>query len=288
MNLVRRSELVTGAYFAYTAVLALWLPVRPPIPAVTIAMDAVVIGGLGLIAYADSLRGREYISVLRDWYPLSLLLLAYREMGWLAPAQHNYALERAFEAFDKTVLNTLGVKAAIEALGPVLPSVLEIAYAVVYGVPAFALTMLYVYRVRERSERLLLPVMFGVLLVYVLLPWFPSEPPRTVFPGQDFPAFDTVFRRFNWWLLGGYGIHMGVFPSAHVSSSFSAAFAMRRILPERPWVGRFMVSLATLIAVATVYGRYHYAADALAGFAVSLAAQAVATSAFGRGGVRRL
>ena len=49
-----------------------------------------------------------------------------------------------------------------------------------------------------------------------------------------------------------------------------------RTLPERPWVGRALLVLAILIAVATVYGRYHYAVDALAGFGVSLVALGLA------------
>lgn len=290
MRLLRRSEWVAIAYFSYTAAVALVLPLRRPIPAVTLAMDATVIGGMLLLAYAESLRHREFLKVLRDWYPLSLFLLAYREMGWFAPAQRTYRLEQIFEVWDKALLNGLGVKAAIELLGPVLPSLLEIAYAVVYAIPAFSLAMLYAYRKSGRSERLLFTVVLGVLLVYTLFPFFPSEPPRTVFPGQDFPRYTTIFRRFNWWLLGGYGIHMSVFPSAHVSSSFSCAFAMLRALPERPWVGRLLLVTASLIAIATVYGRYHYLADAVAGFTVSLLAQAIAVafepaekSALGRG-----
>jgi membrane-associated phospholipid phosphatase len=73
-------------------------------------------------------------------------------------------------------------------------------------------------------------------------------------------------------MLGDYGIHTSVFPSAHVSGAFAGAFAMVLLLPERKWVGRFLLGLATLIATATVYGRYHYAADALAGFAIAAAA----------------
>jgi membrane-associated phospholipid phosphatase len=81
----------------------------------------------------------------------------------------------------------------------------------------------------------------------------------------------------NLWLLGGYGIHTSVFPSAHVSGAFSGAFGMIRLLPEHPWVGKFLLVLAILIATATVYGRYHYGADALAGLVVSLAALAIAS-----------
>jgi membrane-associated phospholipid phosphatase len=290
MHLLRRSERVVAAYFVYTAVVALVLPVRSPIPAVTIAMNVVVIGGLVLLAYAESLRHVEILRVLRDWYPLALLLLAYREMGWFAPSERTYRIEHLFEGWDKALLNSWGLKGLIEAAGPVVPSLLEIAYSVVYAVPAFSLAMLYAYRKRERSERLLFTVVLGVLMVYALFPYFPSEPPRTVFPGQDLPRYNTIFRQFNWWLLGGYGIHMSVFPSAHVSGAFSSAFAMVRALPEHPWVGRFLLALAFLIATATVYGRYHYVADALAGFGISVVALAIAAaferrdkSALGRG-----
>jgi membrane-associated phospholipid phosphatase len=85
----------------------------------------------------------------------------------------------------------------------------------------------------------------------------------------------TIFRRFNWFLLGGYGIHTSVFPSAHVSGAFAAAFGVRRALPEKPRVWHSLLAIAVLIATATVYGRYHYVVDAVAGFAVSVVALAL-------------
>ena len=93
-----------------------------------------------------------------------------------------------------------------------------------------------------------------------------------MFPGEDAPAINTVFRRFNWWLLGGGGIHTSVFPSGHVSHAFAGAFGMLQVLPQRGWVGRALVGLAISIALATVYGRYHYAVDAVAGLGVALVA----------------
>jgi membrane-associated phospholipid phosphatase len=274
---LRRSEWVLIVYLVYTGVLSLVLPVRAPIPTVTIALNIIVIAGFLLLAYAYSFRKPELLGIMRDWYPVSLMLLCYREMGWFAPAEHTYALEQSWELWDKTLLNNLGLKAAIESLGPVMPSILEVAYLLVYTIPSIGLAMLYVYHRRERADRFTYQFLLGILIAYALFPCFPSEPPRTVFPGEDLPAHLTVFRRLNLWLLGGYGIHTGVFPSAHVSGAFSGAFAMIRLLPERPWVGRFLLVLAILIATATIYGRYHYAADALAGFVVSLAALAIAS-----------
>jgi membrane-associated phospholipid phosphatase len=283
---MRRSEWVLAAYYTYAAVMSVVLPVRRPVPAITIALNLALIAGLAFLAYAHSLWRREFLGVLRDWFPIPLMLLAYREMGWFAPAHHSYALEQSWEAWDKLALNRWGIRSAIEALGPVLPSILEIAYVLVYTVPSFALAMLYVYRRRDAADRFLFQFLLGILICYTLFPYFPSEPPRTVFPGQDFPSYNTVFRKLNWWLLGGYGIHTSVFPSAHVAGAFSGAFAMTRLMTKPRWVGRFLMVLAPLIALATFYGRYHYGADALAGFAASLVALAVAVAVERRCGVR--
>jgi hypothetical protein len=44
------------------------------------------------------------------------------------------------------------------------------------------------------------------------------------------------------------------------------------ILPQRRWIGRTFAACAVCVAVAAIYGRYHYGADAAAGLAVSLMA----------------
>ena len=156
--------------------------------------------------------------MVRDWLPLGFILLAYREMGWFAPQHHTYELERGWIGWDRLLLDDWHLRAAIEFLGPLLPAILELSYA--------------------------------------LYPYFPSEPPRAVFPDADMPQVVTVFRRFNLWILSGGGIHTSVFPSGHVSHVFAAAFAMRRVLPDKKWAGCSLFVLAVSICIATVYGRY--------------------------------
>jgi len=165
-----------------------------------------------------------------------------------------------------------GARAVIESIGPVIPSILEISYALVYALAPFAIALLYAYGRREMVDEFLFVFAVGVLLCYAQFPFWPSDPPRVVFPGQDLPSYATAFRRFNLWMLGNYGIHTSVFPSAHVAGAFAAAFGAMRALPERRWVSRFLLVIASLIAIATVYGRYHYLVDALAGLLVALAA----------------
>jgi membrane-associated phospholipid phosphatase len=273
---LRRSEWLLASYFTYAVAAAWILPVPPGIPLLTLAVNICILASFFLVAYADSLRQGRFLATLRDWYPMPLLVLAYREIGWFAPAQHSYELERVWVAWDKFLLNDLGFKAAIESMGPLLPSVLDLSYILVYAIPYFALGVLYCCGCRERAERFTFPFAFAVLFAYVLFPFFPSEPPRTVFPGEDFPSFDTVFRRLNWSLLASYGIHTSVFPSAHCSGAFAAALAMRLALPEKRWAWKVLLVMACLIATATVYGRYHYLADAAAGLAIALLAWGMA------------
>jgi membrane-associated phospholipid phosphatase len=119
-------------------------------------------------------------------------------------------------------------------------------------------------------DRFLTVYLLGTLLAYALFPYFPSEPPRIVFPDLDRPLITTWARTLNLWILKIGTIHVGVFPSAHVSSAFSAAWGMLLVGPDRKIFGCALLLYAVSVSVATVYGRYHYAADVLAGFAVSL------------------
>jgi len=266
----RDNEYVLFAYFLYTSLLALILPVSRTVTVATLATNIVVIGGLAFLVYAYRLRNNGFLGGLRDWYMVPLVLLAYRQMGWFALPHTGTELENSWIVWDRMLLNDWGLKSAIEALGPVVPSVLEVSYSLVYAMVPLGLLSLYVLGARERSGAYLFQVMLGLFAAYALFPYFPSEPPWTVFPGTDVPEYNTLFRQFNAALLTRHGIHTSVFPSAHVSGAFSAAFALLRLVPERRWLGWVNLVLAVSIATATVYGRYHYAADATAGFAIGV------------------
>jgi membrane-associated phospholipid phosphatase len=268
----RSSEWVMIAYFLYAAVISAVLPVPTAVTSFTIGLNLTLVGGFVTLAYASRLRPEAaMLSIVRDWFPLSVLVLAYREMGWFAPAHHSFELEQGWVVWDRLLLNGWGAQGAIESLGPLLPGLLELCYSLVYTIGPFSMAALYFWGRRERADAFLFRFLLGTVFSYALFPYFPSEPPRAVFPGENFPTYDTIFRQFNWWLLGNQGIHTSVFPSAHVSSAYAGAFAMFRVMPERRWAGWALTVLATGIFCATIYGRYHYAVDAVAGLGVAVA-----------------
>ena len=271
-RLFRNTELLLIAYFSYTALLSQFLDIEPHIAARTLVVNLTVVTGYFLLAHWDRARTSGVSTILRDWLPIPTMMLAYQQMGWFAPAEHTYELEQAWVYWDRLLLDDWSLREATELLGPVLPALVELSYTLVYGVGPFGLGILYLRGQRRQADRFLFVLVLGTILSYALFPYFPSEPPRRVFPGELFPNIDTVFRQLNWWILGGGGISTSVFPSAHVSSAFAGAFAMWMVMPKPRWIYRGMFVLACFIFWATIYGRYHYAVDAVAGLGVSLVA----------------
>jgi membrane-associated phospholipid phosphatase len=272
----RRSELFFSAFFIYAAGVALARPIPQETRTFIVTLNLALLFWFGLFAWAHAGRGFVLLDHVRDWYPVPLILLAYREMGWMALPHTSLAFEDAWIGWDRWLLGH-GFRAAVEAFGPVGPNLLELAYLLVYVVPVAGLVVLYWRGARDRVDDYFSILLFGTLTAYALYPWFPSEPPRLVFPEADLPRM-TLLRTLNLKILGEYGIHTSVFPSGHAAAAFSAAFALLRVLPKQRRHGWRMLALAVLIAAGTVYGRYHFAVDTLAGFLLASLAWAVSLS----------
>lgn len=264
---LRACEWVLISFFLYIAGISPGFRLRSQLRSVPFTIAAVVLGLMAALAYAEHQpRFRRAVSYARDWIPLILVLAAYREMDWFTPKYFDHHLENQWVRWDRIFLHNLPLS------GTWLPNLLELSYLLVYAVGPFTVALLYILHRRDLMGKVLFVYVVGTLAAYGLFPYFPSSPPRTVFQGMDLPTANTLVRRLNLFLVGDYGIHSSVFPSAHVSSAFSAAWALLMYLPERRRLGWSMLVYAVLVSIATVYGRYHYAVDALAGLAISVGA----------------
>jgi membrane-associated phospholipid phosphatase len=264
---MRLNERIIAVYFAYVAVLAAAWPLTGAMRARVLLASVAVYATWGAVRWAR-LWWWEYF---RDWWALACVLVAYKQMGWFAPASHTYELEKGWVAWDRMILLDWGGRALIESMGSVVPAVLDASYLLVYAVGPFCILMLYALKLSYRTGDFLALYVLGNFLSFGQFPFWPSEPPWTVFPGDAAPQVHTVVRDGVQLLLGTQGIHTSVFPSAHVSGAFAGAFAMSRIGVPRGLAYGLLV-YATLVATATVYGRYHYAVDAAAGFVMAVVA----------------
>jgi len=272
---LRSWEWLLIVYFSYVAIVSRAFSLPPELAWRPFAVAFLVAALLAAFAYGERNEYREAFSIARDWLAVALILVAYQEMDWFAFMNHDHHLEFHWIEWDRALLYRGGLQRAIEWLGALLPSFLELCYLLVYAVGPFTVAVLYIERRRDVVNQLLLIYLMGTLLSYALFPFYPSDPPRVVFGGSDMPNIVTPLRQFNLWLVNGYGIHSSVFPSAHVSSAFSAAWALLLVLPRKKRYGLGMLVYAVSVSIATVYGRYHYAADVAAGFWISVAAGVV-------------
>ncbi len=265
---LRRSEWVLCTYLAYAAILSAAVPIPRTARVEILELNLGLLLLYTLLVFRDTTEPGDPLGFVRDWLPLLVALLAYHEMGWFALPHTAHSLEASWVIWDRALLRSI-LRPVIESLGPLLPNILEAAYLLVYALAPFSVALLYAYRHRDRVDRFLFLFLLGVLLCYGQFPFWPSDPPRAVFPTEDLPRYITLFRRWNLWLLGKQGIHTSVFPSGHVAAAFSAAAGMWLYLPEHKWVARSLLAAAILIGIATIYGRYHYSADVCAGLAMT-------------------
>lgn len=273
---LRASEWIFIGFFGYLGALSHWFPDRPNLqhqPAAFLILIFLVFVALAGLEQTRISRG---ISMARDFLPIVITLLAFRQMEYFLPPHFDHRLENVWIQWDRTLLESWHLKAAIEKFGAILPLYLELCYLAVYGLPFYCIAILYAENKRAAVDRFLVIYLTGTLVAYSLFPFFPSQPPRYVFPQVDTPGVITVLRRLNLAILKEGTIHIGVFPSAHVSSAFAAAWGMFLVLPRRKVFGWTLLVYAVSVSLSTIYGRYHYAADVAAGFGVSLVSAAAA------------
>jgi membrane-associated phospholipid phosphatase len=268
--------------------------------------EKVLVVSLNLLACAtvyvlekSAATGRSrFLYVARDWLPCILILVAYREAGLLFTPDPSHRLDYIFIRWDEVILRNSWVTGALSLGSPWLQRYLEFSYFLCYPVVPLGVATLYLarasvapgetfprpgagspasapmnrgatnHRYRSPVEHYWTAVLMAALTCYVLFPLFPLTPPRELFHDLPGPYGASGLRGLNHWLLDHYAVGASLFPSGHVAAATAAALVIRR---HAPLVGLVFLLVALSIALATIYGRYHYAADALAGTLVGIA-----------------
>jgi membrane-associated phospholipid phosphatase len=287
---LRVAEKLAIGFFGYTTIAALVFPLelrqRLALVGLNLLAGAVVV----LLSRYGMEERRRFLAAARDWLPCILILVAYRESGLFFRPDPANRLDQLFVRWDDALLKNPWVLGLLTALSPWLQRYLELAYLCCYPSVPLALGSLYLARrvapgpspasapagrgATERRYRLAINQFWTAALVaafscFVLFPFFPLTPPRELFHDLPGPHVAPLLRSVNRWILGRYAVGASLFPSAHVATVTAIALVIRAYLPR---AGIVFLILAGSIAVATVYGRYHYAADAVAGVLVGLAA----------------
>ena len=262
---MRTYEWIVCGYFAYLVVLARVQPLSSS------RRNRVLVVGLvciGLVVVLSQLRLQLPMRIARDWVPCIYLLQGYWMSG-LFFRRPMISVEDRLLRLDGRLLGALRMDAVVGRTPAPVLELLELAYLCAYPFVPVAFALIYGAGLRGQADEYWTPVLLAAFACYGLLPWIQTRPPRTIEPPGAMDGRRLVLRKLNRVVLDRASVQVNTFPSGHAATAIAAALAAGELLPGLVLP---LHAAAGAIAVSTVAGRYHYAADTLVGLAVGLAA----------------
>jgi membrane-associated phospholipid phosphatase len=251
---------VALVYFVYLAAVAIRSPVAPVRRLCAVGISVLTLASLVVIGMPHIL-------------PLIYLLIGY----WLPAllvAHPNTALEQYLLMVDRGLFGRDGLLSFAQNAPRVALEYLELAYLFCYAVVPLGFAWLLLAGFVNEADMFWSMVLGASFGCYGMLPWMPTRAPR-VLEGPP-PCERALVRKLNLYVLGRGSVQWNTFPSGHTAASLATALALGMYVPIGGVVLGF---IAVSIAAGSVVGRYHYAADAIAGALVAVVVFLTATVA---------
>jgi membrane-associated phospholipid phosphatase len=260
---MRTSEAIVLFYLIYL-VAAAWglrLPMGPRLRVtVAAAVDA------GIIWWLSRQSGPWLL--VRDWQPVVQILIGYELSGQFFQAPM-LRVEAWLSSWDRWLFERRGLNDVIRRCPRLTLEILELAYLSVYVVLPLGFAVACAIDDRLDVDRYWSLVVLSELSCYATLPWIQTRPPRALNDQMTIERRNVQMRRVNDAVLKRGSIHVNTFPSGHAAGALATALAVTHILPA---AGYAFAIVALGIVAGSIVGRYHYAADSLAGLIVAYAA----------------
>jgi membrane-associated phospholipid phosphatase len=211
---------------------------------------------------------------VRSWYPLPLYIFFFEELQYLVHAFFPGWFDRWLIAFDYNLAHVHPSVWLAQFANPALNDFMQFCYMTYFLFLVMLPALLYFQKERAAFWTVMTGTALAHYTVYVVALLFPIESPYFALAslntkpltGGPFTAAIELVEHFG-------RVHGAAFPSAHVAGSMVAIWAAHRY---KPWLFWICLPFFIGMCVATVYGRYHYVADVLAGIAVGSIAWLVA------------
>ena len=255
-RVTRGIAVALAAYLAAT-IWPLWRDARATGALVPVATH------LAMLAYVLVLlvaRGSAWRPAL-DWLVLTIGPLMYVELRWIIAGvgmPHHDATITAWESvlFPSTPSVTLALRWHI----PLASEALHFAYASYYLLIYIPPIALYVRGQRDAFVKTVLALFIVYGVCFITYAAFPVDGPRYLVGPAAAP--DGPVRNFVLALLERGSSRGTAFPSSHVAASVVSALCALRYQRR---VGLVVAPFVAALVLATVYGGFHYAVDALVG-----------------------
>lgn len=277
------ADKVVVAYLAVITLLILIFSYRIESWGWLCALHAILIGVVVLLARWEhsSLRrvaGSPRLplaSFAHGWYPVALIGLTYKELTYLIPRIHPRDFDAALAAIDHRVLGVNPTVWLEQFTWPPLTEVLQLTYSTYYSLPIILGAVLW-RRELAKFHFFVFIVVLGFYLSYLGYIAVPAIGPRflsSIVEAQTKPLTGVVFfKSIRETLDRAEGITRDCFPSGHTELTLLVLYYARKFHRRTFW---WLLPFGVGIVLSTVYLRYHYVVDVIAGALLAVAIVAI-------------
>jgi membrane-associated phospholipid phosphatase len=295
----RRLNLVDGLNFGYFTIIGLLMLIRHhtiPQWGLLFAFNTgwcLVIATLVWFTKKDS---PPLLVFCRYFYTVAAIALMYKETEFFMRIYHDHWLDPLITRFEISIFHTNPYFLLERISKPALNEYAKFAYSTYFFFLAFMPLYLFFVKKRKGFYHYLFTICVALFTGYLLYPLFPVEGPRyfwgPAIEGKHyvFPLVRDTVAAFHIPQMKGFVFnHLvgnimknmestgGCMPSTHVSASLVILFFIGRyIKPVFPAALPLIIS----VCLATVYNRYHYISDMVAGTVLALIAIGIGALVF--------
>ena len=203
---------------------------------------------------------------IHGWYPVALIPITFKELSYLIPRIHPRDFDAALAAIDYRVFGMHPTVWLERLTWPPITELFQLCYPTYYFLPIILGAVIWRSGNSERYRFWVFVVAFGFYLSYLGYIAVPAIGPRflpEILAAQTNPLTGLLFfQTVRDTLDRAEGLTRDCFPSGHTEMTLLALYYARRFHRK---TFRFFLPLGTAIILSTVYLRYHYVVDVVAG-----------------------
>ncbi|HSB11021.1 MAG TPA: phosphatase PAP2 family protein [Blastocatellia bacterium] len=220
---------------------------------------------------------RPALSFAHGWYPILLIGLTYKELTYLIPRIHPRDFDAALAAIDYRIFGVNPTVWLERFTWPPLTEVLQLTYSTYYFLPIILGAVLWGKGWFDKFYYWVFLVLFGFYLSYLGYVAVPAIGPRflpSIVEAQTKPLIGVwLFLPVRQMLDNAEGLTRDCFPSGHTEVTLLVLYYAHRFHRKVFW---WFLPFGIGIIISTVYLRYHYVVDVVAGAVLALIVIAVA------------
>jgi len=253
------------AYFAFTSLLLVFWWREIPDSGIRLLL---YLGAIGLLLF-EVKYPNPTSWIFRNWYPLPYVACCYKEMAVLIPSIRRGNADQWLAGLDYRFWGAYPTVWLERFHNPALTEYLQIVYTLF--VPAVLLVAFLLWKkgLYGEFQYYAFLIALGFLASYIGYLLVPARGPRFLLSHlQHIPLQGTwFFQNMQGTLDRLESAHYDCFPSGHTELTILAWWSSRMVSKRLFWA---YLAYTPSIIFATVYLRYHYTVDLLAGTILAL------------------